>query len=144
QLDFIISTLKDQYTIVYNRPQPKNIVGDNSEIYDLKEFGWLKQNHPEVFLIEDLYERNEIGARNFNHFQLFIYANCTHFISVHGGTATLASYFGGTNIVYSLRGGEHYFDCFTKLFPQLSDAKIIHAKNETDLKQFVTDEFLLK
>jgi hypothetical protein len=35
-LDFIISNLKNDYTIVYNRPRPENITMDNSDIYDLQ------------------------------------------------------------------------------------------------------------
>lgn len=137
-LDYLISILKDKYTIVYNRPKTKDIVNDNSIVKDLNEYDWLRSKHPEVILIQDLFEKNEIKANNFNHFQLCLYANCSHFISVHGGTATLASYFGGKNIIYSQKGGEHYFKCFEKLYPQLSGAEIIHAKTENELMGFVT------
>lgn len=141
-LDFMISNLSKKYTIVYNRPQPKNIVNDNSEVYDLNEFDWLQQKYPEVVIMENLYNEHKSSMKNFNHFQLCIYANCNNFISVHGGTSTLASYFGGTNIIYSEEGGEHYFKCFEKLYPKFSGAKIHHAKNEDELKNLVIANYL--
>lgn len=140
-LDEIISTLKNKYTIIYNRPQPKDIVNDNSEIHDLQEFDWLKKHHPEVLLLGELYSENKIGAHNFNHFQLCVYANAEHFISIHGGTCTLASYFGGKNIILSKKGPEHHFNCFKKLYPQLSNAQIFHAKTDEELLNYVKTVF---
>ena len=134
-LDKIISTLKSKYQIIYNRPQAKDIVNDNSIIYDLDELEWLKEQHPEVILLDDLYTENKMGARCFNHLQLCIYANCNHFISIHGGTATLASYFGGVNLIFSQKGPEHYFHCYEKLYPQLSGATIVHASSEAAIAQ---------
>lgn len=141
-LDWMINTLRDKFTIVYNRPRPQHITMDNSDIHDLNEYDWLKQHHPEVVLMEDLYRENRAGARNYNHLQLLVYANASWFISIHGGTASLASYFGGTNLIYSKKGPEHYFGCFHKLFPKLSGAKILHAKTESELRGFVEQHYL--
>lgn len=132
-LNKMILQLKSKYTIVYNRPMGKDIVNDNSLILDLNEFDWLRSNHPEVLLIQDLFEKNEIGANNFNHFQLCIYANATCFVSLHGGTGTLASYFGGKNIILSAEGPEHYFNCYKKFYPKFSGAEIYHAKNYAEV-----------
>ncbi|WP_113651824.1 hypothetical protein [Pedobacter namyangjuensis] len=132
-LNELIVKLKAKYTIIYNRPMGKDIVNDNSLILDLNEFDWLRQTHPEVLLIQDLHEKNEIGAKNFNHFQLCIYANADHFISLHGGTGTLASYFGGKNILLSAEGPEHYFNCYKKLYPKFSGAEVYHAKNYAEV-----------
>lgn len=142
QLDFIIQKLKDKFTIIYNRPHAQHIVGDGSEIYDLDEFNWLKAEHPDVLLMDDLYAKNEGQAKSFNHFQLMVYANATHFISVHGGTATLASYFGGTNLILSKQGPEHYFNCFHDLYPQLSGAKILVADNDAAVEQHILEAFV--
>lgn len=140
-LDYIINHLKEKYTIIYNRPRSKDIVNDNSEIYQLNEHDWLKEKHPYVIQLNDLYDDNKDQFSNFNHFQLTVYAGCENFISVHGGTATLASYFGGKNIIYSQQGGEHHFKCFEILFPELSGAAITHAKNEEELKKYIADIF---
>ncbi|MBC8053231.1 MAG: hypothetical protein H7Y13_09205 [Sphingobacteriaceae bacterium] len=143
-LDYIISKTKQDYAIIYNRPNPKNITMDNSDIYDLNEFDWLAEKHPEVILMEDLFRENKANARNFNHLQLMVYANANHFISTHGGTASLASYFGGINLILSVKGGEHHFNCFHTIFPKLAGAKILHAKNDLEVKTFVEDFFIKK
>lgn len=142
-LDFIIKSTKNKFTIIYNRPAPKNIATDNSDILDLNEFGWLRKNHPEVIHLDDLFAENRGNARNFNHLQLMVYANADYFISVHGGTATLASYFGGTNLIFSKEGREHHFHCFQKLFPKFAGTKILHARTEPELKDYI-DRFYTK
>lgn len=141
-LDFIITSLKGQFTIIYNRPKSTQIVMDNSDINDLGEFDWLRSQHPEVLLMDDLYQENRGHARNYNHFQLQLYANANHFISTHGGTSGLASYFGGINLILSKKGLEHHFNCFQKMYPQLSGAQILHAKTDDDVRQYVKTHFL--
>ena len=129
-LDRIVSMCQSTYQIIYNRPLSTHIVLDNSEILDLGEHQWFRENHPEVLLMNDLYEQHRDQVSNFNHLQLMVYANCDHFISMHGGTAALASYFGGINIILSKPGGgmEHHFDEYATIFPALSGATIRHAK----------------
>lgn len=141
-LEFIISELKGQYTIIYNRPRPQNITMDNSDIYDMDEFQWLATNHPEVVLMEELFKENIGKAKNFNHLQLMVYANSDRFISIHGGTATLASYFGGINLILSKQGPEHYFECYKKLYPQFSGATILHAKKDIEVEQYIKKYFI--
>ncbi|RAJ94463.1 hypothetical protein LX87_04350 [Larkinella arboricola] len=135
----LITSLKDRYQIIYNRPLAKQIVGDNSEILDLNEYAWIREAHPEVLLMNDLYERHSNEVNNFNHLQLLVYANCNRFISMHGGTAAFASYFEGINIILSAPGNgmEHHFNEFETIFPQLSGAKILHAKNREEVLQYV-------
>lgn len=140
-LEFIIHQLRDKYTIVYNRPRPKNIISDNSDIYDLDEYDWLRAAYPDVVLMEDLFYQNTGHANNFNHLQLLVYANAERFVSIHGGTATLASYFGGINLIYSKQGPEHHFLCYEKLYPKFSNAKIYHAKQENEFKSLLLKNF---
>lgn len=141
-LDHIITALKDQFTIIYNRPKAAQIVMDNSDFEDLGEFDWLRQTHPDVLLMDDLYQENRGNARNYNHFQLQLYANANHFISTHGGTSVLASYFGGVNLILSKKGPEHHFNCYQTLYPQLSGATILHAKTDADVKYYVHTHFM--
>lgn len=140
-IGFMLDKLKEKYTIIYNRPRPQNITMDNSDIYDLDEFNWLEKEYPEVILMENLFTENKAGARNFNHLQMMVYANADKFISIHGGTATLASYFGGTNLILSKKGPEHHFKCFEKLYPQFSGADILHAKSDEEVKKYVASHF---
>ncbi len=146
-LDSIIKKLRGKYTIIYNRPRSQNITVDDSIIYDLHEYEWLEQEHPDVILMETLYKENKAKANNFNHLQLMVYANASHFISTHGGTATLASYFGGINLILSKKGPEHHFKCYQKLYPKLSGARIYHAKSDEELfshiDNYLSDEKIL-
>lgn len=136
-LDFIIKKLKASYTIIYNRPRVQNISMDGSSFYDLNEFEWLKKNHPDVLLMEELFKENKANANNFNHLQMMVYANANHFISTHGGTGALASYFKGMNLILSKKGPEHHFNCYHTLYPKLSGAKIFHAKTDEEVKELV-------
>ncbi|MGZ3847058.1 MAG: hypothetical protein ACXVBH_13440 [Flavisolibacter sp.] len=142
-LQFIFDSLKDKYTIIYNRPGAQHITMDNSEIYELNEIGWIKENYPEVILMHDLYEENKGKARNFNHLQLMVYANAENFISTHGGTSVLASYFEGTNVILSKQGPEHVFGCYQQLYPKLSGAQIFHAKTDEELKGLIRANFVV-
>lgn len=140
-LDQIIKKYTNKYQIIYNRPLSNQIVTDNSEINDLGDHEWLKTNHPEVLLFNDLYEENKKGVHNFNHLQLMVYANSDHFISVHGGTGAFASYFGGTNIILSKKGVEHELNEFSTIIPQLSGARILHAKTETEILDYMAQYY---
>ncbi|ACU04163.1 hypothetical protein [Pedobacter heparinus] len=141
-LDFIISKLKNSYTIIYNRPRPEHITTDNSDTYDLNEYDWLGKEHPEVILMENLFKENKAKANNFNHLQLMVYANASKFISVHGGTAALASYFGGVNLVISKQGPEHHFNCYNHLYPKLSGASIYHAKSNDEVRSLIEEHYI--
>lgn len=143
-LDALFTRLKEEFTIIYNRPRPQNITMDNSDIHDLNEYNWIQKKHPEIVLMEDLYKENKGNARNFNHLQLMVYANADRFISVHGGTATLASYFGGINLILSKKGLEHHFGCFKKLFTKLSGATILHARTDEEVMKFTEQYFAIK
>lgn len=140
-LSLIIEALYDQYQIIYNRPAGQNITEDNSEIKDLNEKKWIKENYPKVLLMDDLYENNKHLVNSFNHLQLMVYANANRFVSIHGGTATLASYFGGINIIYSKQGREHYLNEFQTIFPKLSGAQILHAKSVAEVKEFLMEYY---
>jgi hypothetical protein len=143
-LQFIFDGLKDNYTIIYNRPGAKHITMDNSDIYELNEIGWIRTNYPEVILMDDLYQENKGNAQNFNHLQLMVYANAENFISTHGGTSVLASYFKGTNIILSKQGPEHTFGCYSQLYHKLSGARIFHAKTDEELKKMIKENFMSK
>jgi len=141
-LAYMIELLQEKYTLIYNRPIAKNITSDSSEVYDLGEYDWLRETYPDVILMEDLYLENKIGANNYNHFQMLVYANIDRFISTHGGTGCLACCFEGTNILLSKKGLEAYFGCFKTLYPKLSGTKVYHAKTDEELKMYISEAYL--
>ena len=137
-IEWIIKKYNNKYQIIYNRPLNTQIVSDNSEIMDLNEHKWLKENYPEIIQMNDLYHQKIESVNNFNHLQLLVYANCNHFISAHGGTAAFASYFGGSNIILSKRGIEHELNEFETIFPALSNARIYHAKTDKEVQSLMS------
>lgn len=141
-LDILFNLLKKDYQIIYNRPSEGDIINDNSSIHELNDFEWITDNHKEILLLERLKSQNGLTANNYNHLQLQVYANSSKFISVHGGTATLASYFGGQNIILSKKGIEHEMNEFTNVFPELSGCKIYHAKTIDEIINQVKAHYL--
>lgn len=140
-LDWFIAKYQHSYQIIYNRPLNTQIVSDNSDILDLKEHVWLHEHYPDVLQMNDLYNENIGLVNSYNHLQLMVYANTDNFISVHGGTAGLASYFGGVNIILSKRGIEHDLKEFDTIFPALSNSKILHARNDDEMKDLAQRNF---
>ncbi|WP_375579615.1 hypothetical protein ABWH96_00630 [Marivirga tractuosa] len=139
-IEWIIDKLQNKYQIIYNRPYQQHIIDDNSKILDLDDINLINKKYPEVEILTQLFEKQS-KVKVYNEFQLRAYANTNHFISVHGGTATLASYFGGVNTIFSKKGLEHEINEFTNVFPQLSGAKILHAKTDKELKTFITENY---
>lgn len=138
-LSKIFQMCNDKFTIVYNRPKPKNIVNDNSGILDLKEEGELKKYN--IIDANELYEKYK-EKYNFNHFQLLLHANCDYFISVQGGTSAFCSYFGGKNIIFAKRGSEVTYNLYNTLFKKLSDSDIFHVDNYNSLIDVVKEKYL--
>jgi hypothetical protein len=97
----------------------------------------LRKEFPDLVLLEDLMARPEAPSGDLNALQLMVYANCERFISIHGGTATLASYFGGVNIILSAKGHEHYFGEFKTIYPKLSNARIIACRTMEEVHRQV-------
>ena len=61
----------------------------------------LKNEFPDVLFFDDLLEQTGLM---YNELQLKVFANCERFISVAGGSAFLASYFGGVNVIFRKDG----------------------------------------
>ena len=128
--------------MIYNRPSVDHISNDESAVLDLAEKEMIRDTFPEVILLEDLLHDPQAKPTDFNHLQLMVYANCERFISIHGGTATLASCFGGTNIILSKQGHEHTFGEWHTIYPRLSGASIIACRTMEDVMVNVRQRFL--
>ena len=109
----LVDQLKDEYTIVYNRPT-SHIVHDHMPVGDMNEKIALKQRG--VVLAEDLYEQHQHVP--FNEFQLCLLAESESRISVQGGAAYLNAFFPGRLWVYHRYGAEQIhgnYDDFPKM-----------------------------
>ena len=128
------------YTIIYNRPQHKNIAHDESGQIDIGDFGLIENEFPQVIDINHLYMQN--SDLSFNTLQMMVLANADHFISCQGGSSILCSYFGGTNIIYAYEGKELDVGSYENWYHLFSGAKIIHSKTIQEVVNYVDDYFI--
>ena len=140
-LNEIFKLYNNKYTIIYLRPGNKNIVTDNSKEFNLNENPLLEQYN--IINGNKLYEesKEKYNINNFNHFQLLIHANCNHFISVQGGNAVLASYFGGKNVIFAKRGQELGSCSYEGHYKKYSNCKISHSNNYADFIKLIKKNF---
>jgi len=137
----MIEYLKNKYTVVYNRMTPNEGTLDPGQpILDFGDFDLIKE-YKEVILIQDLMKKfnmtyNEVIAK--------LYSKCDKFISVHGGPCILSSYFGGTNIIFTIWGLELSWRLKFKFrydtFPHyhlFSGCEIIVVQNEYQLMNLI-------
>jgi hypothetical protein len=137
----LIEILKDKYQIVYNRPMAKkDIIFDHQEELIFNDMELIKQNYPEVILIQDLHKKHP--ELDFNTIQLMLFANSNHFITVLGGSAYLAAYFKGINIVLAKEGYEVKYKAYKNWFSKFSGAKTLTTNNYKKLIKLVKKEFL--
>jgi len=138
----LFDRLTPHYTIVYNRPGADMIVVDHNDMQSFNDKAYLREHYPNVWLAEDLYARHRQEVTSFNHFQLALYSQCEHFISVQGGNSVLTSYFGGTNLVYQRRGHEIFFNELETFYPQLAGTRCIGVNTYEDLLKEVESKYL--
>jgi len=128
------------YLVIYHRPKNKDlpsqdqnemksdVLGDIDASVDgigvLTDYQ-LTEHFDDVMLFSDLCESNQ--DLSFNEIQCMLYANCDKFISYVGGAGILASYFGGTNIMWLSRGKEVRENYFSKdsYYRNLSSCDIV-------------------
>ena len=114
---------------------------DLNDIFDLKE--------KELFSVYGILDGNELykevkdkyNISNFNHFQLLLHSNCDHFISVQGGNSVLASYFGGTNIIFAKKGKELKYGAYDGHYKKYSNCNILHSNNYQEFIQLIKNNF---
>ncbi len=119
-----IMELNSQYQIFYNRYTPEHLSDDQYRM-DMGEHEVIRREFPDVKFIMAL-------PGNFNLNQLMVYANCERFVSVQGGNSILASYFGGRNIVYAVKGHELRGGFYNKL-RKLSGCDVVHVRTYVEL-----------
>jgi hypothetical protein len=132
-----------KYKIIYINPNSDYIINDSSNTMRLEgEEELLKQFSITTGNKLYLETKNKYNVRNFNHFQLLIHSNCDSFISVQGGNSVLASYFGGTNLVFARKGAELDCGAYNTHYRCYSGARVEHANNYQGLLQLVESNYL--
>jgi len=136
----LIGRLTPRYTVVYNRPHDSDIVGDHEPLHEVGDIEAITGAFPEVVTIQSLHREHPELA--FNELQLRVYAGCERFVSVLGGGSYLASYFGGTNVVYAQQGWEIDCGAYANWFDRFSGATIVPVGAPSDLLRAVDEHFL--
>lgn len=137
-LDGIFTACTPRFQVVYIRPEATAIVGDNSEVLTLAGEAEVLSRHSAVLNANTLFQTHRTLCRNFNHFQLMLHACCDVFVSVQGGSSILASYFGGTNIIYARRGGELGCGSYEGFYRRLSGCQTIVTDTYEQLLEAVS------
>jgi hypothetical protein len=136
----LVGKLRTRYTVVYNRPGASDIVGDHATIRDPGDVAAVEAAYPDVLTIQQLHRRHR--ELTFNELQLRLFASCERFVSVLGGSSYLASWFGGTNVVYAVRGWEVECGAYGAWFERFSGARVVATATPAELVAAVEREFL--
>jgi hypothetical protein len=136
----VVGKLRRRYQVVYCRPRASDIVADHQKIRDTGDIDAIASRYPDVLTIQQLHAANR--DLSFNELQLALLAASERFVSVVGGGSYLASYFGGTNVVYARRGWEVACGAFDNWFHRFSGARVVAAGTPRDLVAAVEREFL--
>jgi len=139
-LSRLFMSLKDKYQIIYFNIRGKKEYYDGPQPVDIGDYELAKAYG--VINIHDLHEQNM--DLSFNELQLMIMANSEKFITMNGGYSILASYMGGTNLIYSKECNElkHDVNSFYRWYHKLGGSRIVHISNYEDLYRRVEDIFV--
>jgi len=141
-LKALFELLQDNYQIVYINVEGRPELYDNAPPEPLGDFELLKQ-YPKVINIHDIKTKY-----SFNELQLRIFANCSKFITMNGGHAILASYFGGENFIMSKYGDpqaseiKEKVNSFYRWYDKFGGQRVIHVPNEKTLIERVKDSWI--
>ncbi len=131
-LERMFDLLQDRYQIIYINVEGRPELYDNAPPRPFGDFELLKK-YPKVLNIHDLVDSS------FNLTQLQLFAKCSKFITMNGGHALLAAYFGGENIIMSKHGHPQAqelkpeVNSFYRWYHEFSGQWAIHVPDENKL-----------
>ena len=132
----LFDLLKNKYQLVYINIEGRPELYDYSKPIPLKDFELLKE-YPEIINIHDLHKDN--SDLSFNTLQLMLFANCKKYVTLNGGHAILAAYFGGESIIMSKYGKPQtkeilpQVNSFYRWYKDFSGQRVMHVENEKKL-----------
>lgn len=138
----VIGRLRERYQVIYVRPRKEDIVNDHQTIHESDDIDAVTRTYPDVLTIQQL--QAEHPDLSFNELQLRLFAGCERFVSVLGGSSYLASYFGGTNVVFARRGWEVACGAYERWFHLFSGARVVRTASPQALLRAVEAELLTR
>ena len=136
----LVGRLRTRYQVIYVRPRAADIVNDHQTIREIGDIEAVTRAFPDVLTIQQL--RGAHPDLSFNALQLRLFAGCRRFVSVLGGCSYLASYFGGTNVVFARRGWEVSCGAYGRWFDRFSGARVVAAATPRALLAHVERELM--
>lgn len=151
-LEKLFIMLGKKYNLVYFNIAGKPEYYDGVDPVDIGDYELAKKYG--VQTIHELHNSFNMGYGDyfgtqdlnlsFNDFQMRIMSISKGFITMNGGYSILASYFGGTNIIYSKECQEikPEINSFFRWYHRFGNSTILHTDNYTDLLQKIHQRFM--
>lgn len=136
----LVSVLSSNYLVVYCRPtgREQGYSVDQNAI-DQQDSDLMTAEGAGAVLLQTIMS---IWQTDVNLTQMLLHSVSTRFVSVQGGNSVLASFFGGTNVIYAREGVEVRNSLYQKLFKSLSMCRIHTTPDLQCLKDLVCKVFL--
>jgi len=139
----LFDLLSPRYQIVYCNLDGRPELYDEASPVPMGDYRLIADRYAgRVVSIHDL--AAAYPGLSFNTLQLSVFANCERFITMNGGYGILASYFGGTNLIYSRECMEikPEIDSFRRWYHRFGGSRIVHVESTTRLVEGVEREFV--
>jgi len=139
-LEEIFNLLKDKYKIVYFGVDILEEMQDSAHSLSIGDVE-LCNRYSDVILFQNLLKESNL---TWNELQLMVYANCDKFITMNGGYSVLASFFGGTNLIYCKQSTEinPRINSFSRWYSEFSNSRIVVSQTYEDVVKTIQTIFL--
>lgn len=143
----LFELLQNDYQVIYINIEGKKDYYDNENPISIGDYDLLKK-YPKVINIHELHAKH--SDLTFNELQLQIFANCQKFVTMNGGHAILASYFGGENIIMSKFGRpqakelSENVNSFYRWYNIFGNSRAIHVPTENYLIEKIKTNWIEK
>ena len=138
-LDWMFSALKKKYEIVYFPVSIPKEIQDNEKPLKLGDIEVARKHGVRVFT-------DMIEGRSWNDTMLRVFASCERFITMNGGYSIMASFFSGTNIVYSKPGEvqtrEIPLHSFERWYPNINNVRTVYVPSYDNLKRKIQQLYM--
>lgn len=132
-LDWLFENLKKDYEIIYFAVDLPEDIQDNAHSMPLNDIPIAKKHGIKIF--------QDINKGKWNESLLKVFANCDHYITMNGGYSIMASFFTGTNIIYSKIGERHTkeldVNSFFRWYPNHNNQRVLAVETYDQLKRKV-------
>ncbi len=140
-LDRLFALLEKKYTVVYFAVDIPQEFEDGASPLPLYDRELIKEKHPEVLVFQDLVKKY---GWDWNAFMLTVFSQCQRFITMNGGYSIMASYFGGTNLIYSVKCSEinPAVNSFMRWYHKFGESRVMHLSSYDELYEAVENVYV--